>query len=113
MKRVWIALALICLSLGFSIWEQSEITNFCKTVDGYCQSENYDQAVKEITEIWKKKNNTLYAFSQHDLLEHLAENIEQLNSQTEKDEIKSALTEIRAQNNVYYQNHKLTFSNIF
>lgn len=113
MKKIWIAIALISISLGLCIWEQNEISSFCNTVDAYCQSENYNQSVKEITKLWNEKNNTLYAFSQHDLLEHLAENIEQLSSKKEKDEIKSALSEIRAQNNVYYQNHKMTFSNIF
>lgn len=113
MKRVWIAVALIFISIFFCSWEQYEITNFYKDVDEYCQNENYSQAAQQVSDIWNEKNNILYAFSQHDLLEHLAENIEQLNPKDDEDKIKSALKEIRAQNNVYYQNHKMTFSNIF
>lgn len=113
MNRVIIAILIISTAIGFCSWEQYEVNSFCKSVDKYCQSENPTEAATKIIELWNKKNNTLYAFSQHDLLEHLAENIEQLNSKKDKEKIKNALTEVRAQNNVYYQNHKMTFSNIF
>lgn len=113
MKRVWIAIILISTSLFFSIWEQNEIKGFYEKVNTYCESTNQKEAISNIKNLWKEKNDILYAFSQHDLLEHLAEGIEQLDINDSEEKTKSALKEIRAQNNVYYQNHRLTFSNIF
>lgn len=115
MKRVYIAIGLIAISLAVCFWEQMEIKSFCDTVAALTSEEKIKKSpsdsAREIKKLWDEKNDTLYAFSQHDLLEHLAENIEQLESDTY--ELESKLEEIRAQNNVYYENHRMTFSNIF
>lgn len=115
MKRVWIAIVLIFVSIILCFWEQMEIKSFCDTVASLTSEEKIknfpNDSAREIKKLWDEKNDTLYAFSQHDLLEHLAENIEQLES--DGIELERRLYEIRAQNNVYYENHRMTFSNIF
>lgn len=114
MKRVWIAIALIFVSIILCLWEQMEINSFCDTVATLTSEEKIknspNDSAREIKKLWDEKNDTLYAFSQHDLLEHLAENIEQLEN---NNDLETKLYEIRAQNNVYYENHRMTFSNIF
>lgn len=114
MKRVWIAIALIFVSIILCLWEQMEIKSFCDTVAALTSEEKIknfpSDSAREIKKLWDEKNDTLYSFSQHDLLEHLAENIEQLEN---NNDLETKLYEIRAQNNVYYENHRMTFSNIF
>lgn len=108
MKRIWIAAVLIAITIGCCIGEQSYVKNFYKTIDTLAQEEK----PKELKEYWKEKNDTAYIFSPHDMLDELAQSINALDEEP-NDETKSALNEIRAINKVYYENQRITPSNIF
>lgn len=108
MKRIWIAVVLIALTVTCCISEQIYVKNFYTTIDTLAKEER----PKELKEYWKEKNDTAYIFSPHDMLDELAQSINALdddpNAETKKD-----LNYVRSINKVYYENQRITPSNIF
>lgn len=108
MKRIWIAILLIGLSVGLCIYEQSEVKEFCNEIDTLAQNED----LPGIKEYWKKHNDRIYVFSSHDMLDEIAKSVEMLPDEKDND-TKNALSELRAYVKAYYENQKLSPSNIF
>lgn len=108
MKRIWIAVALLIISAGLCTYEQIYIEDFCDKVVYMTEHEDADG----IKEMWKKKNDVIYIFSEHDMVDDLAVSIEQLDSKSGEKQ-KEALAEIRALTYAYHENQRITLSNIF
>lgn len=108
MKRIWIALALIIITISCCISEQNYVKNFYLNIDTLAQ----EQKPRELKQYWNEKNDTVYIFSPHDMLDELAQEINALDDEMSED-TKKALTEIRATSKVYYENQRITLSNIF
>ena len=108
MKRIWIAVILLIMSTGLCTFEQIYIEDFCDKIV-YMTEHGDTQGIKKL---WDKKNNTIYIFSEHDMVDDLAVCIESLDDKKGKEK-KDALTEIRALTYAYHENQRITFSNIF
>lgn len=106
MKRIWIAVVLLSISIGICTAEQIYLERTYTQINKMVDEQNTD----EIVEYWKKKNDILYAFSDHKVLDSLSEAIEELNYAKDK---KKALTEVRAISKTFYENQRINFSNIF
>jgi hypothetical protein len=107
MKRLWIAITFLAIAVGLCTSEQIFIKNVYNTINQYVDSAD----VEGLQEYWDKNNNLIFSFSEHSVLDDLSQKIEELNPNDE--EIKSALTEVRALNKVYYENQRISLSNIF
>lgn len=108
MKRIWIAIALLVMAIGICVYEQIEIREFYDTMEALIQNEEPSQ----IQEYWREQNDRIYIFSSHDMLDEISHSIEQLPDE-KNDETKNALNEIRAFVKAYYENQKISLSNIF
>lgn len=108
MKRIWIAVVLLILSAGLCTYEQIYIEDFCDKMVYMTEHEDTDG----IKKLWKEKNDTIYIFSEHDMVDDLAVSIEQLDGQSGEKK-KEALAEIRALTYAYHENQRITLSNIF
>lgn len=107
MKRIWIGVILIAISISLCTYEQVFIRSFCRDLDRYIAQEN----TTRIVELWEEKNDIMYVFSNHGILDEMAKEIHIL-EEKEYDK-KSTLTEIKALNNIYYENQIINLSNIF
>ena len=115
MKRIWIAAALLAIMLGLCIGEQIYINSFCNGLDeliASAQEEPTKERLEAIHEYWNKKNDVLYAMCQHDMLDELSVSIHEMNNSQDEEAIKGALTDAKAQNYTFYENQKITLSNI-
>lgn len=108
MKRIWIAIVLLIISAGLCTYEQMFIEDFCDNVISMTENEDADG----IKKLWNEKNDIIYIFSEHDMVDDLAVSIEELDNKTGKDK-KEALAEIRALTYAYHENQRITLSNIF
>lgn len=108
MKRIWIAILLISLAVGLCVYEQYEVREFCNTMESLAQSED----LSGIKDYWRKHNDKIYIFSSHDMLDEIAKSVEMLSDEKNSD-TKNALNELRAFVKSYYENQKLSPSNIF
>lgn len=108
MKRIWIALLLIGLAVGLCIYEQYEVKEFCDEMERLIQNED----LSEIKDYWRAQNDKIYIFSSHDMLDEIAQCVEMLPEEKDSD-TKNALNELRAFVKSYYENQKLSPSNIF
>lgn len=108
MKRIWIAAVLIITSVILCTSEQIYVKNFYQTVCTLAEEEK----PKELKEYWENKNDTVYIFSHHDVLDDLAQLISALDDE-KNEQTKNELSEIQAVAKVYYENQRITFSNIF
>ena len=68
MKRIWIAVVLLILSAGLCTYEQIYIEDFCDKMVYMTEHEDTDG----IKKLWKEKNDTIYIFSEHDMVDDLA-----------------------------------------
>lgn len=115
MKRIWIAIVLFLLCFGICVGEQVFINDFCKGLDkivSEAQKDPSKENLDELHEYWNKKNDMLYTMCQHDMLDEMSISIHEIATSKDKDIIKSALTSIKAQNYTFYENQKITLSNI-
>lgn len=108
MKRIWIAVVLILTSLIICTSEQIYVKNFYQTITTLAQEEK----PKELKEYWEQKNDTVYIFSHHDMLDELAQSITALDEE-KNENTKNDLKEVEAICKVYYENQRITLSNIF
>lgn len=107
MKRIWIGIALIVIAISLCTYEQVFIRSFCKDLDSYIAQGN----TTKIVELWEDKNDIMYVFSSHDTLDEMAKQIHILKEK--KYDKKSTLTEIKALNDIYFENQIINLSNIF
>ncbi|HBA93151.1 MAG TPA: hypothetical protein DCZ02_00885 [Ruminococcaceae bacterium] len=108
MKRIWIAVVLIAISLTLCATEQIKVEKFYQTIYTLADEGN----PKELKEYWKEKNDSVYIFSHHDMLDELAQSIEALDEE-KNEQTGPALDVIKAIVKVYYENQRITMSNIF
>lgn len=108
MKKIWIAVVLLIISAGICTYEQIYIEDFCDKMVYMTEHEDADG----IKKLWDKKNDTIYIFSEHDMVDDLAVSIEQLNSKNGEKQ-KEALAEIRALTYAYHENLGLHFQTFF
>lgn len=106
MRRIWFAIVFLALSVGLCITEQIYLQSTYKAICSFVDNED----AKAIVEYWDKRNDILYAFSDHKALDNLSEAIHELEDNDDK---KIALNEIRAISKTYYENQRITLSNIF
>ena len=119
MKRVWFAFVFIALCTGLCIYEQCYVKNCCENMISILEqaqecekkkdSKGRNEKIDELQGYWKKRNDFLFAFSEHGGLDELAENIRSLKM---AHNMKSALAETKALVNIYYENEKISFSNV-
>jgi len=120
MKRVWFAVAFIFLCIGLCMFEQIYVSNSCtELVSMIEQAQKYEKEkdksnlnkeIKRIQDYWKRKNDILFIFSEHQTLDELALNIRTLK---EAHNMKSALAETKTLVIIYYENEKIALSNVF
>ena len=108
MKRIWIAIFLITLAVGLCVYEQYEVKEFCDKMEALSQNED----LSGIKEYWRKTNDRIYIFSSHDTLDEIAQCVEMLPDKKDEN-TKNALNELRAFIRSYYENQKISPSNIF
>lgn len=108
MKRIWIAAILIVISLTLCATEQIKVKNFYQTI--YTLAD--EGKAEELKEYWKEKNDSVYIFSHHDMLDELAQSIEELDEE-KSEQTGPELDAIKAIVKVYYENQRITLSNIF
>lgn len=106
MKRIWIAIVFLALTIGICTTEQIYLEKSYTTINKFVDEGKAD----EIVEYWKKRNDMLYAFSDHKVLDNLSEAIAELDQADNKEK---ALTKVRAISKTYYENGRINFSNIF
>ncbi len=115
MKRLWIAIAIIGIAIFLCVGEQLYVKSFCDEMNIIVSSAQNDpgkENIQKIKKYWDKKNDILYSICQHDMLDEMSISINQLISTDDEEEIKSALIDIKAQNYTFYENQRVTFSNI-
>lgn len=106
MKRIWFAVIFLALSVGICATEQIYLESTYKAICSYVDNEDE----KAIIDYWNSRNDILYAFSDHRTLDSLSEAVNELEDGEDK---KIALNKIRAISKAYYENQRITFSNIF
>ena len=120
MKRVWFAVLFIVLCLGLCVLEQIYVNNSCKELISMIEQaqiyekeknkQGLDAEIEEIQSYWKRKNDILFIFSEHETLDELALNIRSLK---EAHNMKSALAETKTLVMIYYENERIALSNVF
>lgn len=108
MKRIWIAVFLLVLSAGLCTFEQTYIEDFCDRATHMAEQGEAD----ELTKLWDKKNDIIYIFSEHDMVDDLAVSIKSLET-ADREEKEETLKEIKSLIYAYHENQRITFSNIF
>ncbi|MBQ9531117.1 MAG: DUF4363 family protein [Eubacterium sp.] len=119
MKRVWFAVVFILLSAGLCIYEQYYVKTSCENMIQILEqaqefeeakdSENRNKKIDELQSYWKSRNDFLFAFSEHSTLDELAQYIRSLKA---AHSMKSSLEETKALVLVFYEDARISFSNI-
>ena len=121
MKRIWFAIIFLALSAAMCVGEQIYINHTyielsekisaaeAALMDG--DAKLYKKRADDIEKTWKKKNDLLYAFGEHGALDGIAVQIRAM-PYADGEEIKE-LHSLRAQLYAYYENERISFSNIF
>ena len=120
MKRIWFAVIFLALTAVLCVCEQCFIADFYKEMNEsittaesaikQSDKEEYKKAADEMSALWKKKNDILYAVGEHAKLDDIALQINSL--PYENGEELKELHSLRAQLYDYYENEKISFSNI-
>ena len=119
MKRVWFAVIFILLCAGLCVYEQCYVKNCCENMVAILEEaqefekakdkENRDKKIDELQKYWQEKNDFLFAFSEHSTLDDLAKNIRSLKA---AHSMKSALEETKALVRIFYEDERISFSNV-
>ena len=121
MKRLWFAVAFLILAAVLCVSEQYYIKDFYQEIDKKITAaemaavegdkEKLDKDIGKLKKYWKKNNNLIFILAEHDVPNELGECIRAINP--EEEDILSSLAEIRALNEVFFENQKITFANVF
>lgn len=106
MKRIWIAIVFLAISVTICVTEQIYINTAYNHINEYIDQGDSERLLK----YWQDKNDILYAFTDHKMLDSLSDSI---NSLEQTDEKEKTLIEIKAKAKTFYENQRITFSNIF
>ncbi|MFR5874939.1 MAG: DUF4363 family protein [Eubacterium sp.] len=118
MKRLWFAGIFIVIVISLCVGEQiyiekiySDLNNEISKAEQYESQEDLEAAIKNIQNYWDKNNDLLFAIADHGVLDDLSAEIQSLDPNDE--DIESVLTDIRALNKVFYENQRISPTNIF
>ena len=121
MKRLWFAVIFLVLAGLMCAGEQMYIDNLVGEMNAKINAaqaalENkddreYEKKTAEIKKLWTEKNDILYAFGEHATLDTIAVQVRSM-PYGRGDESKE-LQVLRAQIYAYYENEKISLSNIF
>lgn len=121
MKRLWFAIIFLVVIAALCSAEQLYIEHFYREMSASISAaeealtggdeQEFTKAQKEIENIWQQKNDLLYAVGEHHTLDGIAVQIRAM-PYGKGEEIKE-LHSLRAQLFAYYENEKISFSNIF
>ena len=115
MKRLWFAAVFLLLCIGLCFAEQHYINKFYNEMSTkldtaiVCAEPDKEAAVKSVKEYWGKNNNLIFTFTNHGVLDELSALIRSADSKSPNDDLRKA----RATLEVFYENQKITFANIF
>ena len=120
MKRVWFAVIFITLCAALCTYQQAYVKESCDYMEALLDDaqrfeevkseKERDEKINELQEYWKKKNDFLFIFSEHQTIDELALNIRSLDK---AHNMKSALAETKTLVIIYYENERITLANIF
>lgn len=121
MKRIWFAIVFLMISVLLCYGEQYYVKKVHNNIDSKVeqaieQLENKDEkqlknSIKGIKEYWEHYNNVLFSISDHGVLDDLGAQIRTMD--TEDEDIAGELAEIKALNEVFYENQRISAANIF
>lgn len=121
MKRIWFAIVFLIISIALCTSEQYYVKKVhnninTKVEQAIEQLENKDKqqlknSIKGIKEYWERYNNILFSISDHGVLDDLGARIRSID--TDDDEIAGELAEIKALNEVFYENQRISAANVF
>lgn len=118
MKRIWIAVVFLCVSIGLCTFEQLYVQKVFNDLNGIiAQAEEYESdeelsaSVKEIRRYWDKHNDWLFALTDSDTVNELGQAIIKLDPKDE--DFRKSLAELKTANRFFYRNQRITFANIF
>lgn len=120
MKRIWFAVIFLALAAVLCVSEQMYINGFyddmndaIHSAEAALDSGDYNEYLtyeKNIETIWKKRNNVLYAIGEHKELDDIAVQIRSV--PYDRGDEKKELHALSAKLFAYYENEKISFSNI-
>lgn len=125
MKRLYIAIAFLVISIGLCIFEQYTVEDAYKTTTecidtAMVQLENKDyraveKSCRELAEYWDKKHPYMTAMIDHGALDDTGITINSLKELSKKksDELEAQLITAKNQIKTVRDNQKITFGNIF
>lgn len=121
MKRIWFAIIFLIVSVALCTGEQYYVKKVHNNIDtkveqAIQQLENKDKqqlksSVKGIKEYWERYNNLLFSLSDHGVLDDLGAQIRTIDAEDE--DIAGELSEIKALNEVFYENQRISAANVF
>lgn len=121
MKRIWFAIVFLLLSVILCTGEQYYVKKVHSNIDTRVEeaieslnSKNKSQlnySIKEIKEYWNKSNNILFCISDHGVLDDLGAQIRAVDASDE--DVAGELSQIKALNEVFYENQRVTPANVF
>lgn len=125
MKRIYIAIFFLTLSIGLCVFEQYTVESTYKnttvmlnTAQELLHKKDYDGIVKEcsrLNEYWDKKYPCLSAMFDHDSLDEAGASIASLEelAKSKSDDFESELINAKSRIEAIHKNQKITFGNIF
>lgn len=118
MKRIWFAVVFILIAAALCAGEQTyvkqvynELNSEISRAEQYESPEDLADAIKNIQNYWDDNNDLLFTLADHSVLDDLGTSIRSLDPNDE--DVKSVMAEIKALNDVFYENEKITLANIF
>ena len=118
MKRVWIAVAFLCLSIGLCTIEQlyikmvfDDLSSIIAQMQEYESYEELSASVTEIRQYWDKHNDVLFALTDSDTVNELGQAI--INLDPKSEDFNESLSELKTVNRFFYRNQRITPANIF
>lgn len=118
MKRVWFAAAFLIIAAGMCFAEQYYINDFYNSLsEKISVAEEYNksgdkrlgEAIDDIKQYWGKHNNLIFALANHGVLNDLSSEIRSLSV----DNAEEGLGKSKAFLIAFYENQRITLSNIF
>ena len=118
MKRLWFAVIFLFICLALCIAEQYYINDFYRgmnkridTAVAYEETndERLGEAVRDIQKYWGAHNDLIFTLTNHIVLNELSTAVRSINSEGTADD----LMLVRAWLKVFYENQRITLSNIF
>lgn len=116
MNRLWFAVIFIVTAFAVCLYEQAYTENFCREIDSKASlaiqalnendNEKFYKCIKDMDELWKKKNDTVYSVNNHVLVDELSFKINSAYGR------KETVYEIKAVAYAIRENNKIKLSNI-